>query len=530
MFNIVKYYQHMQVSALRIFLLNIGKTIARFPFVVLFATTGAVLLAKAQGLPHTSDGLHSSLTRIAMALYLGMLAAIFCKVFCEKVKLNITKQILLNLIIVLLMYLYYRSLQVKPGYVDQSRFVVLLLGLHAGIAFAPFITSGNFNGFWQYNKHLLFRITTAFIYSHILFIGLWLALLAIDNLFGLQFNDVNYGRLYILVLGIFNTMFFLYAFPQDVASLEQEKDFPKSLSIFTRFILLPLVTVYLLILYTYSIKIIFTQTWPAGWVSYLVIGFSVVGILAMLLVWPLRNDEKQKWVTTYTRYFYIALLPLIILLSIAIGKRVMQYGLTEERYFVIMIACWLILIDLYFMISLTKNIKIIPVSIFIFCVIAAYGPFSAYKTSEESQLRRLTDLLQEAQRLSNGKAVKSNYQVPMPRIKEISSAAYYLIFTHGLSSMQPLFSNNLDSLCSVNDSSDIYIFKPTTVLNTIGIEYSNPHDNGSITGNVVNLNVKDNNVILTKDFDYLVTFNVQQRISNNKNMQVFYLGDRKSVV
>ncbi|MBK9320884.1 MAG: DUF4153 domain-containing protein [Bacteroidetes bacterium] len=111
--------------------------------------------------------------------------------------------------------------------------------------------------------------------------------------------------------------------------LEKENDYPNGLRIFTQFVLLPLVTIYLGILYVYELKILITMNWPRGWVSYLVIGFSTAGILALLLVWPLRNDDRYKWVKTFTRLFYIALLPLIALLFFSIYIRVKEYGITE---------------------------------------------------------------------------------------------------------------------------------------------------------------------------------------------------------
>jgi hypothetical protein len=63
------------------------------------------------------------------------------------------------------------------------RFALLNLGLHALVAFAPFLNKNELNGFWQFNKALFLRILTAALYSGVLYLGLALALLVIDNLF-----------------------------------------------------------------------------------------------------------------------------------------------------------------------------------------------------------------------------------------------------------------------------------------------------------------------------------------------------------
>ncbi|MBK8672285.1 MAG: DUF4153 domain-containing protein [Bacteroidetes bacterium] len=71
--------------------------------------------------------------------------------------------------------------------------------------------------------------------------------------------------------------------------------------IFAQFILMPLVIIYLVILYLYGGKIIFKVIYQIGWVSNLILTFSVFGILALLLIYPLRNDEKHLWIKSYFR-------------------------------------------------------------------------------------------------------------------------------------------------------------------------------------------------------------------------------------
>jgi hypothetical protein len=320
-----------------------------------------------------------------------------------------------------------------------------MIGLPDGCLRAIYF-QGEINGFWQYNKVLLLRFLTAFLYSSVIYIGLSLALLAMDKLFGLNIDFKWYGDLWVCIAGIFNTIFFLAGFPGDYAGLETKQDYPKGLKIFTQYVLIPIITVYILILYAYMFKILFSRQWPYGWVSYLVLAFAIAGILSLLLIHPIRNEENNKWILGYNKFFYIAMCPLIILLFLAIERRIGDYGITEERYFDFVLACWLALVCLYFLFSKTKNIKRIPISLCIFVLFSSFGPWGAFSVSLRSQMSRLNHYLEKNKLLSVGKIVPAKDSIPTKDENEIISIVTYIVNIHGYHELQGLFSQNLDSL------------------------------------------------------------------------------------
>src|SRR5690606_24507962 len=133
--------------------------------------------------------------------------------------------------------------------------------------------------------------------------------------------------------------------------LNHVNTFPKGLKIFVQYILIPLAIIYLLILYAYSAKILVEWNLPNGWVSMLILWYAVFGILAILLAYPLRDDTDNPWVRLYSRFFFVGLLPLILLLFIAVGVRIGDYGVTELRYYVVLLGIWLMMMALYFIFS-----------------------------------------------------------------------------------------------------------------------------------------------------------------------------------
>src|ERR1019366_3951409 len=224
-------------------------------------------------------------------------------------------------------------------------------------------------------------------------------------------------------------------------------------------------SIYLLILYAYMFKIIITAQWPVGWVSYLVIGFSIGGILSLLLIYPVRNDENNKWILIFSRFFYFALFPLIILLFLAVKRRVNDYGITEQRYFILILALWLLFIAVYFLLSKSKNIKLIPVSLCILTVAASFGPWGAFNVSLASQENHLKSLLNKYSMLDKGKIVKAKDTIAFKDHKQISSIIDYLVSVHGYKTLQSYFVQNLDSL--FNGKQDNYDYNKVDRIHSL---------------------------------------------------------------
>ena len=360
-------------------------------------------------------------------------------------------------VVLLLAYygsLYSLDIDSDPlGQFVVTRFVLLWLAVHFAVSIAPFLGRGNIQGFWQYNQLLFTRFLTAFLYSFVLFVGLSVALLAIENLFNVDIDEDNYVRLFVFIAGIFNTIFFLAGVPRHIEQLDQDNSYPFGLKVFTQYVLIPLVTIYLSILYAYAVKILIEWQLPDGWVSYLILSFSVVGILAILLVYPIRHQAENAWIRSYRRFFFLALIPLVVLLYVAIMRRIIDYGFTENRYFVFVLAGWLAFTALYFNISKQRNIKILPLSLCLVALLSSFGPWGVFDVSRRSQQNRLSDLLRQNNMLdAQGKALATPPSVPDSARNLIADQLRYLANNHGAAALQPYFLANTDSLLAKSGS------------------------------------------------------------------------------
>jgi hypothetical protein len=457
----------MKFQSVELIIHEAAKAFRRFSMALICAIIAAGILIYIAELKFSVND-NVNLFYALQSLWLGMVSYVGLSVFTQRYTMRNATVILLNLAVFAAMICFYYAQPEFYTVKSFSRFVILLIAAHLGVSFAPFLVNTEVNGFWQYNKSLFIRFLTSAIYSAVFYIGLSIALLAIKELFNIDFGDNIYIYLFITVAVVLNTWFFSAGVPSRVIGLEQVRDYPKGLRVFTQYVLLPLVIIYLIILYFYEAKILFTLVWPRGIVSYLVIGFSTLGILALLLVWPLRDDAEHSWIRTFTKRFFLALFPLIVLLCMAIGRRVMEYGVTENRYFIILLSLWLFIVALYFLFSRRKNIKFVPLSLFLAVLLSGFGPWNAFQVSSLSQHSRLEKILQQNKMLVNGKATKSKKEIKKADQKEIASIVGYMIEVHGVESIQNLFTQDL--LVATKEKKGDYINKTDCVLALIGMD------------------------------------------------------------
>ncbi|MBU1652493.1 DUF4153 domain-containing protein, partial [bacterium] len=296
-----------------------GRTIQRFPLVILSAIVAsivAIILIEFEELPQPPIP-YSIL--LASILALPLLTTL--TLTAEKSKLPIAKQWGLQALGIVLVIAYAFTV---PTDLDSApmiylfRFFAFAVGLCLLFTVLSFRSKGQLNGFWQFNKIVVFRVILTGAFAAVLFAGLGLALAALDNLFGMNIPDQRYAELWILINGLFTVGYILAGIPDDLDALDSLPEYPKALKVFAQYVLAPLVLVYFVILYAYIAKIIVTWNWPQGWVGRLILGFSAAGILALFVLDPIKELMGQSWIKRTARWYYIILIPLVVVLFLAL--------------------------------------------------------------------------------------------------------------------------------------------------------------------------------------------------------------------
>jgi hypothetical protein len=311
------------------------------------------------------------------------------------------------------------------------RYLQLTFAIDLFVAIAPFLGRGEVNGFWQFNRRLFLRFFLSGIYAAVFFGGVAAAILAVDRLFGVKVNPITYPRLWFFTVLVFLPWHFLAGVPRDLAALEADGEHPKGLRLFTQYLLLSLVVLYLAILYAYTAKIVLTRTWPQGWVGWLVSAASIFGVLTILLLQPGRSEPEHRWTDRFARGYFAAIVPLLGLLFAALGKRVGQYGVTERRYWLFVLGGWLCGIALFMLLGRSRTLKAIPASLALVAIATSFGPWGAYAVSLRSQGTRLDRLLARHGLLDGGRLAHAKGEIARADVREISASVDYLATIHG---------------------------------------------------------------------------------------------------
>jgi hypothetical protein len=365
------------------------EVVLRFPWTM----AAGLLTAGAAIMGSTKSPMQEDWVRVGAVAALGLALTVALTLYGEERGWVSGRKALLNAAGVALLVLFYLVWPGPDRKHEAIRYFQLSAGLHFLVATLPLMGQRETNAFWQYNRHLFLGFLRATVFSFVLYIGLVVALVALDKLFGVDVPSELYLRLYFVVVFVVNTGIFLAAVPRGLRALAEDPSYPRVLKVFAQYILTPLVFTYLLILLAYLVKIVGGGEWPSGWIGWLVTSVAVAGLLGFLLVHPLRNDAGEAWIRTYTRVLFIGLIPAAVVLLVAFWKRVLPYGLTELRLLGVLLGIWLLAMAVCYTVRPGAGIRLIPLTLGALLLLTLYGPLSVTSLSVASQSRRLSRLV-----------------------------------------------------------------------------------------------------------------------------------------
>lgn len=420
-------------SALR----HAGRTFLRFPIVILASLVGTWAALRHNHLP---AGLPeaSAAARLAICAWLGVSLLLALALFAEGRRLHRYAGWGLQAGGLLLLAGAWLLFGQASAPERLARFWLLMAASHLLLALAPALGKGATEAsFWRFNLSLLARAAQSLLHAGLLLLGVTVALAAVKRLFALPIPDAVFRDPAIAVLGGFHTWYFLSGLPFPRAGeAEVQPAYPRTLRRAAQFILMPLMAVYLIILYVYALRALVTWTWPAGGGSWLILAFCAVGLFTLFLIQPVAEREGPpaagegawagNWFRFFGRHFYPALLPLLGLLFAAIGRRVHEYGITENRYLVLAFAMWLAGVTLHTLIDRRRDLRVLPASLCLVALSACFGPWGAFEVSRRSQVQRLQGILESHDMLVGGKLAKAPGPVSREAKREIAAIAGWL--------------------------------------------------------------------------------------------------------
>ena len=303
--------------------------------------------------------------------------------------------------------------------------------------------------FWEFSKTTVLQLIITSIFSQVLMMGLSLAILSLDKLFNINVSEKVYGNLAVICYALFAPVYFLSNVPNEIEKHKQEFKFDKFLKLLGLYIMLPILALYTIILYVYTIQIVAKWELPNGWVTWLVSVLALGGFLCMLIVYPLRL-QSNKVAVFVSRFFPVILLPLLVLMTVGIFRRFDDYGLTINRAYVFLLNFWLYGICIYLFITQSKHLKWIVITFSVIAFLSAVGPWSVFNVTKSNMVNQIETLLSENNYLKDGKIIPENkikiLQTDTKAKELLSAKVDYLIKNFGVEAIQPLFSEDVKEL------------------------------------------------------------------------------------
>ncbi len=410
-------------------------SLKRFPEAISLTTAVVVIHIFLYHLDRSlaNDTLRDNLIRISMVLALGVPLLLSLKLlFQRRPSLPNMLKIALYLGVGIGLALYYFGWLKNMTMVPLSRYTAFTLAFYLVFLIIPYFFKRE--NFELYCVQLLTSFAVTYFYAVVLYLGLAAILFTISKLFLVQMGRV-YFDIWLIVTGIFAPAYFL----ADVPEMKKEfqvAGYPRVLKILFLYIVVPLLIAYSVILYAYFAKIIITRSWPEGIVSHLVLWFLLISSVIIFFIYPLRISVK--WVAGFLSHFPKLILPLLAMMFVAMSIRIQNYGITENRYFVLIAGFWVTGIVLYYLFSKKVRNIVLPISLALIAALSVTGPWSSYSISKLSQNNRFASILKKYEMIRDNSIVKPDRQLSKEAKAEIVSILSYFDRYHDLSELKYL--------------------------------------------------------------------------------------------
>lgn len=436
-------------------LYSMRNSVKRFPITVFISIIFVIVQIYINENAYQSDVIRENYNRISMIVGLGIPLSLcigFIKeVFFPKDKIKQALSYVIGFGIVILYYIFFLKEINTLSVIRYTGTIIFLL--------ITFFYISRVRNKENYEFHVISvntSIAITFIYSAVLYFGIIAILFTIDRLFDVNMDGKYYYYMFLIVTFIFGISLFISKL-DNIKKSFKEYDYSSALKILLIYIVIPLITIYTLILYVYFAKIIITWEWPRGLVSNLVLWYSALSVFIIFLITPII--EENKIAKAFKIWFPKLVLPILLMMFMSMYQRVDQYGITENRYFIIALGIWVTGIMVYF--SLVKPLRniIIPITLSLVVLNSVYGPLSALNTSISSQNKRLNNLLTTNGFLIDGNLIKKD-NVSKEEQREISNIVEYFSNRELLEEIkifpQEFKTKEMDNLLGFTFNPDIY--------------------------------------------------------------------------
>ena len=506
------------------FLPDMKKAIERFPLTVFCSVVVFILSVYLVENPELkNENLLNELHKMVILLGMSIPLTLALELAREKYLSGKNKWVirfvnaLITLVFIIFYRFYYLSGKNSSSTLDSLE-QLMATGIIFFLCFLLVPVIGKKDEEEKYFQSVIVDKTVTILFSVVLFLGLIAVFATIDGLSLIKLDSNIYIETWLFVVFVFSVIFFLSKLKKVDESLENY-EIHKIFKFLIYFIVIPLITTYTGILYVYFGKMLITRSWPQGLVSHLILWYTIFSLFIMIMVTPMA--KKDSVARVFKKYFPFASLPLLVLSIVSISKRISQYGVTPSRYFVVLLAMWLI----FCMVSsiFKARLSVILISLITVVYISVFTPVNNRRITLMSQNKRFEKILVKHGLLKDGKLVKKP-ELAKEKKYEVTDVLNYIL---GINDRR----NDIENLKPFGKTDgkpykDREEFEKSLGIDTAWYQYSDFVSIGDsyfvtfgINENVL-VNMY-NGIEEVKGYDYAIT-NLESYFTDNNNVKEFF--------
>lgn len=249
--------------------------------------------------------------------------------------------------------------------------------------------------FVQRNVQMAWSLVRALLVAGILFLLYSAIVLTIKNLFDIPYKvwDGWYEQAaLVLFCGLAPVLFF--AMEDRPETIEIRRFW----AVLLNWVLTPALLIYTVVLYVYAAKILFTWNLPKGGVAIMVTVFFVIFLLAKMLQ-MLTEPQPFKW---FYDHFSLFVLPLLALFWTGVARRLADYGLTESRYYLLLVGALMTACVLVFLFRNRRGYFALATGSLAVVLLTVLVPsLRGEKIAQRAQIQRVRTIAQQLNRLND---------------------------------------------------------------------------------------------------------------------------------
>ena len=257
--------------------------------------------------------------------------------------------------------------------------------------------------FWNFSFRAVGAVSVAAVVSGIVCGGMELLLLSIEKLFGADISESVYVDVAIICFFLLMPIMVIQGLPAGNLKHDAEPmPMPGLIENAVTKLFTPIAIAYFITLYCYAAKILFTWQLPDGWVSWLVTASMAAMVILLMMVHPYHVKASQStsnWnrrsVQIITRWMPILMLPLLLLMSIGIARRISDYGITILRLYLTAFNIWCYAVCIVLIIKRNAGILWIPVSFILAFAVLTLLPVNVSTCVRKNLTNKITAILQD---------------------------------------------------------------------------------------------------------------------------------------